>query len=75
MSARNEGSEGGQDFESEVQRIPDEEDRGEWEMDEEGDRMGTYTPQSQRVEEGEAEKEERMMRVVRIHGQGVQSMS
>jgi hypothetical protein len=73
MSARNEGSEGGKDYESEVQRMPDEENR-EWDqqsMDEEVNRLGSYTPSSQRVEEGVVDNEDRMMRVVRIHGQGV----
>ena len=77
MSARNDGSEGGKDFESEVQRMPDEENR-EWDqqsMDEEVNRLGSYTPSSQRVEEGVVDTEDRMMRVVRIHGQGVQSIS
>jgi hypothetical protein len=48
-SAGNEGSEGGKDFESEVQRMPDEENRGEWDqqsMDEEVNRLGSYTPSS-----------------------------
>lgn len=73
-SARNgDGSEGGKDFESEVQRMPDEENRGEWDqqsMDEEVNRLGSYTPSSQRVEEGVVDGEERMMRVVRIDGEG-----
>ena len=49
MSARNDGSDGGKDFESEVQRMPDEENRAEWDqqiMDEEVHRVGSYTPQS-----------------------------
>jgi hypothetical protein len=49
MSTRNGDSEGGKDFESEVQRMPDEENRGEWDqesMDEEVNRLGSYTPSS-----------------------------
>ena len=79
MSARNDGSDGGvhKDFESEVQRMPDEENR-EWDeqsMDEEVNRLGSYTPSSQRLEEGGRDNEDRMMRVVRMQGEGLQSTS
>jgi len=43
MSARNDGSDGGKDFESEVQRMPDEENR-EWDQQSMDEEVGSYTP-------------------------------